>query len=77
MQKTYSIWIKNKKVIQKVNWENKLETPCTCVCVQLEISDKDTNAHVMSSYTHRPREDDRQKPLATYPLYIFLRILYL
>ena len=25
----------------------------------------------------RPREDDRQKPLATYPLYIFLRILYL
>ena len=25
----------------------------------------------------RPREDDRQKPLATYPLYIFLRLLYL
>ena len=25
----------------------------------------------------RPREDDRQKPLATYPLYIYLRILYL
>ena len=27
-KKPYSIWMKNKKVIQKVNWEDKLETPC-------------------------------------------------
>ena len=26
-KKPYSIWMKNKKVIQKVNWEDKLETP--------------------------------------------------
>ena len=26
---------------------------------------------------NRPKENDRQKSLATYPLYIFLRILYL
>ena len=25
-KKTYSIWIKNKKVIQKINWVDKLET---------------------------------------------------
>ena len=25
---------------------------------------------------NRPREDDHQRPLTTYPLYIFLRILY-
>jgi len=28
-KKPYSIWIENKKVIQKINWVDKLETPCT------------------------------------------------
>ena len=29
MQKTVLNLDENKKVIQKVNWEDKLETPCT------------------------------------------------
>ena len=27
-KKEFRIWFRNKKVIQKVNWVGKLETPC-------------------------------------------------
>ena len=44
---------------------------------EVTLLDFEYHKLLLTSILISPREDDRQKPLATYPLYIFLRILYL